>query len=102
MDGKQSAYQAASIMMDQMNAEEQEKVEMEQFEEKMRQREITEKQRAEELTALHKQVADFQEVLDALDQEIQFVLELNRDPNIAAEDKEANIAAISTMRENYF
>jgi len=67
-----------------------------------KEREERERARHDEIEGAQSEVDDLQKQMDSKNDEIEWLLELNRDPDIAAADKEKNIQDISTFREEFF
>jgi hypothetical protein len=98
---KTEEFNTASMDMDMINAEEAHKAEQEAFEEMMRQRGELEDTRAAELENSNFMIEDLTGQMTTLDEEIAFLLQLNSG-DISQEDRDTNIAEISTFREEYF
>jgi chromosome segregation ATPase len=88
--------------MEDINREEAEKAEQEAYEQKMRDRAAKEEERAAAVDAMSWALTDFDAQLATLNEEIEYLIQLNNNPDIDPETKQENIASISSFREEYF
>jgi len=83
-------FAMASMDMDMINAEEAKMIEAEMQEEKMRMREGMEEERAHEVMDIEMELSNFDNQLDSMTDDIQFLLDINKSATTPAADKEAN------------
>lgn len=102
VDDARGEFDRASREMDRINAEEAKQAEAERFEEEMRMRAEREDERMHEVDDAQGYIDELSRVMLMMEDEISFLLGLNKGSDITPEDKEANVLSVSALRENYF